>query len=349
MATQSNVDASQPYFTIFAEMTMHNDDDILLVARASFQQQRRSLDLMEAALGRSFAVAARALAHSTFIVTTGLGKSGFVARKMAATLTSLRHRAVYLHPVDALHGDSGLIDSETVVVAFSKSGETAELLRFIDIVQNIGVRVIALTTRESSSLTQRADITLNAPIEREFDNHDIVPTASTTAAMILADALAVAAASLAGDVTDALRTSHPDGSIGLGLLRTVEEVMHAGLSAPLLRIGAFCSEAIDCLTSSSLGIVCIVDEQQHLCGILTDGDIRRLVARPDFSVQTTVVDEVMTTSPTTIHPQATVHEALRLMENRPRQISALPVVVDGKCIGVVRVHDAVSVAARQVS
>jgi len=330
-------------------MAIHTDDDILSMARAAFHQQRRSLDLMETALEPSFANAARAIARASFIVTTGLGKSGFVARKMAATLTSLRHRAVYLHPVDALHGDSGLIDAETVVVAFSKSGETAELLRFIDVVQHLGVHVIAITSRGSSSLTQRSEMSLDAPIDREFDSHDIVPTASTTAAMILADALAVAAASLAGDVSDALRSSHPDGSIGLGLLRTVEEVMHSGPSAPLLRRGSLCSEAINCLTTLSLGIVCIVDDDNKLCGILTDGDIRRLVAQPNFSLQTTIVDDVMTLSPTTIHPHATVHEALRLMENRPRQISALPVVVDGTCIGVVRVHDAVSVAARPVS
>lgn len=330
-------------------MTMHTDDDILMLARAAFQQQRRSLELMESALGPSFADAARAVARASFVVTTGLGKSGFVARKMAATLTSLRRRAVYLHPVDALHGDSGLIDADTVVVAFSKSGETPELLRFVDVVQNLGVRVIAITSRGTSALTQRSDISLDAPIEREFDSHDIVPTASTTAAMILADAMAVAAASLEGDVTEALKASHPDGAIGLGLLRTVEEVMHSGPSAPLLLKGSLCSEAINCLTSSSLGIVCIVDEDHNLCGILTDGDIRRLVSLPDFAVQTTVVDNVMTKSPITIHPHATVHEALRLMENRPRQISALPVVVDGKCIGVVRVHDAVSVAARPVS
>lgn len=328
---------------------MHTDDDILTLARAAFLQQRRSLDLMESALGTSFADAARALAQASFVVTTGLGKSGFIARKMAATLTSLRRRSVYLHPVDALHGDSGLIDADTVVVAFSKSGETAELLRFVDVVQNLGVRVIAITSRGTSTLTQRSDVSLDAPIEREFDHHDIVPTASTTAAMILADALAVAAASLEGDVTDALRSSHPDGAIGLGLLRTVEEVMHSGPSTPLLIRGSSCAEAIDQLTTSSLGIVCIVDENHHLCGILTDGDIRRLVSQPGFSVQSTIVDDVMTTSPSTIHPHATVHEALRCMENRPRQISALPVVVEGKCIGVVRVHDAVSVAARPVS
>lgn len=309
-------------------------------ARASLTWQRQSLDLLESELDEVFASAAHALANASKVVTTGLGKSGFIARKMAATLTSVRIPSVYLHPVDALHGDLGLLGSTDVLVAFSKSGETSEVVHIANLVRDLGMPVVAITSRRETSMHQIATYPLVAPVVHELDAHNILPTTSTTQAMVLADLLSVAAANVHGNIVERLQRSHPQGGIGSVLLRTVEDVMHGGDLVPRVSEVAHVSDAVDVLSKTSLGIVCVVGEDGALRGVVTDGDIRRLVASMPNPMALAVLD-VMTKNPAVISTRDTLHSALQLMERRERQIGALPVVADGRCVGVVRVHDIV--------
>jgi arabinose-5-phosphate isomerase len=313
---------------------------LLEQAHNAASKQARAIELTSASLDASFPTAAHLLATSEKVVTTGLGKSGFIARKMAATLTSLRLPAVYLHPVDALHGDSGLLSPLDVMVAFSKSGETSEVLRLANHAADLGLRIIAITGRPNTSLAGLASATILARIESELDPLDLIPTASTTTALMVADLLTLAAADLAGATTDGLRVTHPHGAIGNSLLRTVDEVMHTGPAFPHVRTGTPLSSALAELTAKGLGAVCILDDKGALAGLLTDGDVRRLVTS-GRDLGPLAVDDVMTQNPITIHPSLTLHEALNIMERRQRQINVLAVVRDGECVGLVRLHDVV--------
>ena len=311
---------------------------LIAEARASLAWQRQSLDLLEAELDGVFADASRVLANASKVVTTGLGKSGFIARKMAATLTSVHIPGVYLHPVDALHGDLGLLGPTDVLVAFSKSGETAEVVHIARLVRDLGMPVIAITSRRETSMNAVASYSLLAPVVHELDAYNILPTTSTTQAMVLADLLSVAAANVHGNIVERLQRSHPQGGIGAVLLRTVEDVMHGGDHMPRVVETAQVSNAVEVLSRTSLGIVCVMRDDGALLGVITDGDIRRLMASTPNPMMLPVVD-VMTRNPAVVSTSDTLHAALQLMERRERQIGALPVVADGRCVGVVRVHD----------
>lgn len=303
--------------------------------------QQRSLDLVANNLGEQFDAAIAILCQTQKIITTGLGKSGFIARKMAATLASLTIPAYFLHPVDALHGDSGILLPTDSVVAFSKSGETPEVLSFVDHARSFGVSVVSVSSRLGSSLAHRSEASLYAALEREFDADDILPTASTTSALVLADVLALAIAEVNG-TTAGLRSSHPHGIIGAGLMRKVEEVMHADRNLPVVPIGSTLSAALVELTAKSLGAVCVVNKAGTLQGILTDGDVRRLVQNGS-DLAGMVVDDAMTVNPISVTPGTTLHEALLVMERRQKQISLVPVVSGNRCVGIVRVHDIVRI------
>lgn len=311
---------------------------MIIAAQQAIDSQIRSLTMTSEELGPSFSAAVDLVVGATKVVTTGLGKSGFIARKLAATLSSVRIPSYYLHPVDALHGDSGILDPTDVLVAFSKSGETAEVIRLVDLAQEIGIRVVVITSRHLSTLAARAQAVLFAVIEREFDETDVLPTASTSTALVLADVLAVASANAKGSVVGGLQRSHPQGAIGATFLRTVEEVMHAGQSIPKVSVTANMTDALAELTAKGLGIVCLVDEHERLSGIITDGDVRRAMAN-GANVATVKPTDVMTADPRSIPPSATLHEALTIMERGQRQIGVLPVVSDGVCVGILRVHD----------
>lgn len=318
-------------------------ESIVARAESAVAVQQDTLELIKQELGSAFVAAVIILTKAHSIVTSGLGKSGFIARKMAASLTSLRFHSQYLHPVDALHGDGGFIDADDVLVAFSKSGETPEMLRFVSIAKSAGVRVVAVTSRRGSSLGNLSDAVALAPYTKEIDDQDLLPTTSTTSALIVADILTVCCAEVSGGMLDRLRTTHPDGAIGAALLRTVEEVMHSGPEMPTVHVNDVLSKALIELTTKALGIVCVVDEHDRLAGIITDGDIRRIAGR-GTDIINEIVKNVMTPNPVTITPESTLHEALTLMEKRSRQISVLPVVRGGKCVGVIRIHDAVRIS-----
>ncbi len=313
---------------------------LLAQARSALAWQRQSLDLLEQQLDSSFCDAADLIGAASKVVTTGLGKSGFVARKMAATLTSVHIPGVYLHPVDALHGDLGLLRPTDLLIAFSKSGETSEVVHLARLVRELGMPIVSVSARHATTMSSAATVSLVAPFVHEYDEHNILPTTSTTQALVLADLLSVAAAHSAGDLVERLQRSHPQGGIGAALLRTVEQIMHAGDALPRVGESAIVADAVGVLTRTSLGIVCVLGAEGVLHGILTDGDVRRLMATVESPMSLPVAD-VMTRSPIVVQTSDTLHTALQRMERRERQIGAVPVLSDGRCVGVVRVHDVV--------
>lgn len=310
------------------------------LARNRVSSQVASLELLKHSLDDSFVEAVQHLAIATKVVTTGLGKSGVIARKMTATLASLQVPSLYIHPVDALHGDSGVLVQTDCVVAFSKSGETDELLRFIDFVQAINITVVSVTSRKQSALASKARHSILAPIAQELDKDNVVPTASTTNALVMADLLSLATSEARGGSVDQFKQRHPGGLLGSALHRTVAHVMHSQSRLPIVGLGASLLQALTELTAKGLGAVCIVGSDGTLAGLITDGDVRRIV-QSGKDVTSLTVEDVLTPNPISISPNATLHDALSLMEQRVNQLSALPVVDNGVCIGLIRVHDIV--------
>ena len=306
----------------------------------ALQLQRNALDLLEKEINQEYDRAVDALMSAGNIVATGVGKSGFVARKFAASLASLGLQASFMHSADALHGDIGVVRNGTVVVMFSKSGETAELINLLDALTTEGVTLLSVTSRRETTLSSRSHVSLVAPIDREYDRMNILPTASTTTSLIVADLLVMSIAHRRPESMDVLARTHPQGSIGSLLGQRVHDHMHAGISLPTVASGSSLDVAIHELDRHTLGIVCVVRDGMYLSGILTDGDVRRLVER-GFDFANVTADSVMTVAPTTVEASATLHEALMLMESRHRAIGVLPVLHGSELVGVIRLHDVV--------
>jgi len=278
------------------------------------------------------------------VATTGAGTSGIVARKVAATLTSTGTPALFIHPSDALHGGLGAIGGQEVVVAISKSGETDEIAALLPYLASREVPVIALVGELHSTLGRKATIALEAYAPLEADRHNIVPTASVAVTIALADALALTVMELRGVTPDSFAANHPSGQLGRRLTLRVRDVMHSVDDHPLVAIDASFLQVVTAITTGGLGAVTILDDDEHLLGVITDGDIRRAVESAGTAGPTDLrAGDIMTERPVTISGEAMAHHALREMEDRPSQIAVLPVVNDGRCVGLVRLHDLVRI------
>lgn len=270
------------------------------------------------------------------VIVTGMGKSGLICRKIAATFSSTGTSAWFLHPAEAIHGDLGAIRQDDVVLALSHSGETDELIRLLESIRRIGARLIALTGNPSSTLARAADVTLNCGIAKEACPMNLVPTASTTAALAMGDALAMTLLVRKGFREDQFASLHPGGKIGRRLMR-VDHVMHAGDSAPIVRTTTAMPDVFHEMSSKRLGMTCVVDESGRLVGVFTDGDLRRLMSRVS-NVQALTAGDVMTPNPITIDRDVLAVEALKVMEIH--KITAVVVVGAGQSVeGVVQLHD----------
>jgi arabinose-5-phosphate isomerase len=270
------------------------------------------------------------------VIVTGMGKSGLICRKIAATFSSTGTSAWFLHPAEAIHGDLGAIRDDDVVLAVSYSGETEELIRLLESIRRIGARLIALTGDPTSTLARAADVTLHCGIAKEACPMNLVPTASTTAALAMGDALAMTLLVRKGFREEQFASLHPGGKLGRRLMR-VEHVMHAGDAAPVVRTTTRMAEVFHEMSSKRLGMTCVVDDQGRLVGVFTDGDLRRLFSRvPNVLVLT--AGEAMTPRPVTIARDLLAVEALKVMETH--KITAV-VVVDAERFveGVVHLHD----------
>jgi arabinose-5-phosphate isomerase len=270
------------------------------------------------------------------VIVTGMGKSGLICRKIAATLSSTGTAAWFLHPAEAIHGDLGAIREDDVVIALSYSGETEELLRLLESIRRLGARLIALTGDPSSTLARAADVILDCGITEEACPMNLVPTASTTAALAMGDALAMTLLVRKGFREEQFASLHPGGKLGRRLMR-VEHVMHAGDAAPIVRVSLPMPDVFHEMSSKRLGMTCVVGDDGALAGIFTDGDLRRLMTRAS-NVLALSAGDVMTPNPITIQRDLLAVEALRIMETH--KITSVVVVDDRRVVeGVVHLHD----------
>jgi arabinose-5-phosphate isomerase len=272
------------------------------------------------------------------VVCTGMGKSGHVARKIAATLASTGTPAFFVHPGEAGHGDLGMITDADVVLALSYSGESDELLMLLPVLKRQGNALISMTGRPQSTLAREADVHLDVSVPAEACPLDLAPTASTTAALAMGDALAVALLEARGFTRDDFARSHPAGALGRRLLLHISDVMHRGEAVPSVRETATLSETLVEMSRKRLGLSAVVDADGRLLGLYTDGDLRRTLDQPAVDLRTTPITAVMTRSPKTIGPEQLAVEAAQLME--AHQINAL-LVVDGerRVVGALNIHD----------
>ncbi len=311
--------------------------DPIATARQVLEVEARAIQGLVARLDGGFTRAVEALhACRGRVVVTGLGKSGIICKKIAATLASTGTPALFLHPAEAVHGDLGMVVPGDVVLAVSNSGETAELLQLLERIKRLGVTLVAMTGDRASTLATQSDIHLSIAVEQEACPMDLVPTASTTASLALGDALAIALLEKRGFQQEDFATLHPGGRLGRKVL-IVEKVMHAGDAVPLVSPQTPLKDAIYEMSAKRLGMTTVCDAGRRLLGIVTDGDLRRLFERdPDPLARR--AGDVMTASPATIGASELAAAALRLMEQR--HITSLVVVDAARRVeGVVHLHD----------
>ena len=291
-------------------------------------------DGLAAPFADAVALICRAAERNGRVIVTGMGKSGHIGRKVAATLASTGTPAFFVHPAEAGHGDLGMVTSGDVILAMSKSGETTELRSLLEYSRRFEISLIAVTAWPDSTLARQADIVLAIPKAEEACPHGQAPTTSTLMQLALGDALAIALLEYRGFRREDFHGLHPGGRLGANL-HFVADVMHRGEAMPLVRLGALMGDAIMTISGKRLGCVGIVDASGVLAGIITDGDLRRHLAGPDLLVRR--VDDVMTRTPKTIAPDALVGTALELLNQA--NITVLFVVEGGKPVGVVHMHD----------
>ena len=282
----------------------------------------RAVDLLRTCRGR--------------VILTGMGKSGIICQKIAATLNSTGTPSVFLHPAEALHGDLGVIQSDDVVIALSHSGETAETLRLLETIRRLGAKLISITGTNGSTLAEASDVALDCSVAEEACPMNLVPTASTTAALAMGDALAMTLLVAKGFKEQDFANLHPGGKLGKRLMR-VESLMQSGKKCPIVNPETSMRDVIYEMSRKSLGMTCVVDQQHTLLGIITDGDLRRHMERASNILSMTAAD-VMTKDPVAVAPDMLAAEALNIMERR--KITALVVTGEARRVaGVVHLHD----------
>lgn len=322
---------------------MHADNDLELdevtrLGREVLDIEADAVLALRERIGPEFAMACRyCLECQGRVVVTGMGKSGHIAGKVAATLASTGTPAFFVHPGEASHGDLGMITATDVVLAISNSGETPEILTILPLIKRLGVRLIAMTGRPESTLATAADAHLNVGVGKEACPLNLAPTASTTATLAMGDALAVALLHSRGFTREDFAMSHPGGQLGRRLLLHVRDIMRSGERVPKVAPDLIVSEGLFEISRKGLGMTAVVDEHDHVLGIYTDGDLRRtLDARRDLT--TTRIAEVMTRNVKTVRGEMLAAEAVRLMETH--SITALLVVDQGeRLVGAFNVHD----------
>lgn len=278
------------------------------------------------------------------VVLTGLGKSGLIARKIVATMNSTGTAAIYLHPTDALHGDLGMVRREDVVILLSKSGATEELVNLVHMLKRMNVPLIGMLGNAKSKLGEAVDVVLDVTVGEEACPHDLAPTASTTASLVMGDALSVALLKLRGFSEADFAMLHPGGSLGKRLSLKISEIMYKGDHVPVVTENTSLKESILEITSKRLGSTCVVNNLGKLSGFITDGDLRRLLEK-NLPINNLTAKDVMTANPKRISQDVLASFALQTMESF--KITSLPVVDDDdKPIGIVHLHDLVNLGLR---
>jgi arabinose-5-phosphate isomerase len=310
----------------------------LALGRQTLSIEAAAVDALVGRINGDFAAAVELiLGCRGRLIVSGIGKSGHVARKIASTMASTGTPAYFVHPAEASHGDLGMIIRDDVLLALSNSGESEELLRIVPLVKRQGARLIAMTGVATSSLAREADVHLDAGVAQEACPHNLAPTASTTAALALGDALAVALLDARGFGPDDFARSHPGGSLGRRLLTHVSDVMRSGDSVPTVGPQAGVTDAILAMSRGGLGLVVVIDDGGRTLGIFTDGDLRRAFEKR-IDLQSASIASVMHAQPRTIAPERLAVEAVEMMERY--RINALLVAdPDGRLLGALNMHD----------
>lgn len=314
------------------------DQDIQALALAVIQTEMQAVASLAARIDQNFVGACRLLlACKGRVVVTGMGKSGHIAGKIAATLASTGTPAFFVHPGEASHGDLGMITRQDVVLALSNSGETEEILTILPIIKRLGVPLIALTGNPESALAKFSTVHINVAVEQEACPLGLAPTASTTAALVMGDALAVSLLETKGFTRDDFALSHPGGSLGKRLLLQVNDIMHRGAEVPVVADSVLVSDALLEMTGKKMGMTAVADGEGRVAGIFTDGDLRRMLEK-NLDVHTTKVVEVMTGPCKVIGVDMLAAEAMQIME--AKKINALLVVDERqKLLGALNMHD----------
>jgi arabinose-5-phosphate isomerase len=310
----------------------------IALAREVLAIEARAVAALGDRLDERFTLAVELILHCPGrVVVSGMGKSGHIARKIASTLASTGTPAFFVHPGEASHGDLGMITQDDVFIGLSNSGESAELLTIVPHIKRHGAKLISMTGNAKSTLAREADVHLDASVEQEACPLGLAPTASTTAALALGDALAIALLDARGFSADDFARTHPGGALGRRLLIHVSDLMHQGEALPRVPATARLSDALLEMTRKGLGMTAVVDNQEKLLGIFTDGDLRRTLDKP-LDIHATPISEVMKPAPRTIGQNALAAEAVQLMEQY--KINGLLVTdAQGKLVGALNMHD----------
>ncbi len=310
--------------------------DPLKIGKRVLEEEKKAIENLIDALDENFKKAVETIATTKGkVIVTGMGKSGHVGQKIAATLASTGTPAFFLHPAEAIHGDLGMISKGDVILAISNSGETPELLAIIPTIKRWGHKIISITNNPESTLSKESHIHLFLNVEREACPHNLAPTSSSTATLALGDALAIALLELKGFTPEDFARFHPGGSLGKKLMK-VSEIMHTGEKLPLVKPETPLKETVVIMSEKGFGCAVVTDENELLKGILTDGDLRRFIKKGG-SIDTGKTAEAMTLSPKTVSKEMLVIEALEIMERY--NITVLPVVENNKPIGLIHMHD----------
>lgn len=300
--------------------------------------ESKAIEALVGRIGEDFVQAVELIYKcSGRVVVTGMGKSGIIGKKIASTLASVGTPALFLHPADGIHGDLGMVTKDDVIICLSNSGETEELLKLLPVIKRFNIKLIAITGNTKSTLARSGDVVLDVSVDEEACPWDIVPTASTTATLAMGDALAIALLDKKGFSKEDFAIFHPGGSLGKSLLLTVNDLMHKGDTIPIVREDAILKDVIYEISSKKMGVTAVVDGKMVLKGIVTDGDLRRLLEkrRDIFEIK---ASEIMSKNPKTIDKDELAAKALQIMEQY--SITSL-LIVDGKNspTGIVHLHD----------
>ncbi|ABJ13725.1 arabinose-5-phosphate isomerase KdsD [Pseudomonas aeruginosa] len=319
-------------------MNMSQNLDFIHSAQRTIGLERDAVDSLLARIGDDFVKACELLlAGKGRVVVVGMGKSGHIGKKIAATLASTGTPSFFVHPAEASHGDMGMITKDDVVLALSNSGSTAEIVTLLPLIKRLGITLISMTGNPESPLAKAAEVNLDASVGQEACPLNLAPTSSTTVTLVLGDALAIALLEARGFTAEDFAFSHPGGALGRRLLLKVEDVMHVGEGLPQVLLGTSLTGALMEMTRKGLGMTVVLDEHGKLAGIFTDGDLRRALDR-GIDVRQVTIDQVMTVHGKTVRAEILAAEALKIMEDN--KIGALVVVdADDRPVGALNMHD----------
>ena len=317
--------------------------DVLNELRRVIELEQQTISDLGKNLGPAYEEAVQLLFACTGkVVVTGVGKSGIIAQKIAATLVSTGTPALFLHGAEGMHGDIGIVTKEDIVLAVGKSGESEELLTILPFIRRLGARVISITANPDSAMARTSDLVLVTPVREEACPLNMAPTSSTTAALVLGDALAMTLMKMRNFQPTDFALYHPGGQLGKRLLLTVGDIMRSGESNPIIHISKDSKTMLLEITNKRAGAISVVDDDQHLLGLVTDFDIRRALESGQ-DVFALGIKEIMNPSPSFVHEDEKAIQALEMMEKRDKPISVLPVVDhDSRVVGMIHLHDLVA-------